>query len=136
MFLRNEQVPEVKEEIKKGAFLKLKGVTTIDRFDSELTIGSIAGIKKIADFTSTRMDTSPQKRVELHCHTKMSDMDGVTEAKALVKRAYEWGHKPLPLPITVWFRRSPRQTTALTPGEAVCQRILILRCFTAWKHIW
>ncbi|WP_418699637.1 exonuclease domain-containing protein, partial [Anaerotignum sp.] len=95
MFLRNEQVPELKEEIKKGAFLKLKGVTTIDRFDSELTIGSVAGIKKIADFTSTRMDTSPQKRVELHCHTKMSDMDGVTEAKALVKRAYEWGHKAI-----------------------------------------
>ena len=95
MFLRNEQVPEVKEEIKKGAFLKLKGVTTIDRFDSELTIGSIAGIKKIADFTSTRMDTSPQKRVELHCHTKMSDMDGVSDAKALIKRAYEWGHKAI-----------------------------------------
>ena len=95
MFLRNEQVPEVTAEVKKGAFLKLKGVTTIDRFDSELTIGSIAGIKKISNFTSTRMDTSPQKRVELHCHTKMSDMDGVTEAKALVKRAYEWGHKAI-----------------------------------------
>ena len=95
MFLRNEQVPEIREEIKKGAFLKLKGVTTIDRFDSELTIGSVAGIKKIADFTGTRMDTSPQKRVELHCHTKMSDMDGVTDAKALVKRAYEWGHKAI-----------------------------------------
>ena len=60
-----------------------------DSFDSELTIGSIAGIKKIANFTTARVDTSPQKRVELHCHTKMSDMDGVTEAKALVKRAYE-----------------------------------------------
>ncbi|MDO4274654.1 MAG: PolC-type DNA polymerase III [Eubacteriales bacterium] len=95
MFLRNEQVPEVKEHVKKGAFLKLRGVTTIDRFDSELTIGSVAGIKKIADFTSTRMDTSPQKRVELHCHTKMSDMDGVTDAKALVKRAYQWGHKAI-----------------------------------------
>ena len=95
MFLRNEQVPEVKEHIKKGAFLKLRGVTTIDRFDSELTIGSIAGIKKIASFASARMDTSPQKRVELHCHTKMSDMDGVTDAKALVKRAYEWGHKAI-----------------------------------------
>ena len=78
MFLRNEQVPEVTETVKKGAFLKFKGVTTIDRFDSELTVGSISGIKKIADFRSTRMDTSPQKRVELHCHTKMSDMDGVT----------------------------------------------------------
>ena len=38
------------------------------------------------------MDTSPQKRVELHCHTKMSDMDGVSEAKDLVKRAHDWGH--------------------------------------------
>ena len=80
---------------KAGTFLKFKGVTTIDRFDSELTIGSISGIKKIADFRSTRMDTSPQKRVELHCHTKMSDMDGVTTAKDLVKRAYEWGHKAI-----------------------------------------
>ena len=81
MFLRNEQVPEVTETVKKGAFLKFKGVTTIDRFDSELTIGSIVGIKKIADFRSMRMDTSPQKRVELHCHTKMSDMDGVTDCE-------------------------------------------------------
>ncbi len=95
MFLRNEQLPEVKDHIKKGAFLKIRGVTTIDRFDSELTIGSIAGIKKIANFQTKRMDTSPQKRVELHCHTKMSDMDGVTDAKALVKRAYEWGHKAI-----------------------------------------
>ena len=71
--------------------MKFKGVTTIDRFDSELTIGSISGIKKIADFRSTRMDTSPQKRVELHCHTKMSDMDGVTTAKDLVKRGLRMG---------------------------------------------
>ena len=92
MFLRNEQVPEVTEHVKKGAFLKFRGVTTVDRFDSELTIASIAGIKKIANFTTSRIDTSPQKRVELHCHTKMSDMDGVTDAKSLVKRAYEWGH--------------------------------------------
>ena len=92
MFLRNEQVPEVTEHVKKGAFLKFRGVTTVDRFDSELTIASIAGIKKIANFTTARVDTSPQKRVELHCHTKMSDMDGVTDAKSLVKRAYEWGH--------------------------------------------
>ncbi|MBS6196724.1 MAG: PolC-type DNA polymerase III [Clostridiales bacterium] len=92
MFLHNEQVPEISGGIKKGAFLKLKGVTTIDKFDHEITIGSLQGVKKIADFTTSRMDNSPEKRVELHCHTKMSDMDGVTDAAVLVKRAYQWGH--------------------------------------------
>lgn len=46
MFLHNEQVPEISGAIKKGAFLKLKGVTTIDKFDHEITIGSLAGIRK------------------------------------------------------------------------------------------
>lgn len=92
IFLHNEQVPEISGAIKKGVFLKLKGVTTIDKFDHEITIGSLAGIKKISDFTTSRMDNSPEKRVELHCHTKMSDMDGVTDASVLVKRAYKWGH--------------------------------------------
>ena len=41
------------------------------------------------------MDTSPEKRVELHCHTKMSDMDGVSDASAILKRAIEWGHPAL-----------------------------------------
>ena len=95
MFLENAQMPKIKESVKKGAFLKIKGVTTIDRFDGELTIGSVRGIRKIGDFTSKRMDTSPEKRVELHCHTKMSDMDGVTDAQDLVKRAYEWGHRAI-----------------------------------------
>ena len=95
IFTRNDQLLELLEGVKKGAFLKIKGVTTIDKFDSELTIGSIVGIKKIPDFTSVRMDTSPEKRVELHCHTKMSDMDGVSDAKQIIKQAYEWGHKAI-----------------------------------------
>ena len=95
IFTKNENLPELMGDLKKGAFLKIKGVTTIDKFDSELTIGSIVGIKKIPDFTTIRMDNSPLKRVELHCHTKMSDMDGVTDVGDLVKRAYKWGHKAL-----------------------------------------
>lgn len=92
IFAGNEQVPEITEGINKGAFVKLKGMAVIDKFDNELTIGSITGVKKIPDFTSSRTDNSARKRVELHCHTKMSDMDGVSEAKDIVKRAYKWGH--------------------------------------------
>ncbi len=92
LFAHNDQVEEIKGGIKPGAFLKLKGVTTIDKFDNELTIGSLAGVKRIPDFTTSRSDNSGRKRVELHCHTKMSDMDGVSEAKDIVKRAYQWGH--------------------------------------------
>ena len=96
MFCKNEYLNEIKDGgVAKGAFLKIKGVTTIDRFDSELTIGSVIGIKKIPSFVSTRMDTSPMKRVELHCHTKMSDMDGVSDVKDIIKRAMKWGHKAI-----------------------------------------
>ncbi len=95
MFVKNEQLPQILGEVKKGAFLKIKGVTAIDRFDSELTIGSVHGIKKAMDFRVVRKDTYPEKRVELHCHTKMSDMDGVSDAKAIVKRAHDWGHKAI-----------------------------------------
>lgn len=95
MFTKNTQLPDILEDVKKGVFLKIKGVTTIDKFDGELTIGSVTGIKKTADFTSSRMDTSPEKRVELHCHTKMSDMDGVSETQSIVKRAHDWGHKAI-----------------------------------------
>ncbi len=95
MFLRNDQLSEILSSIKPGAFLKIKGVTKLDTYDNELTIASVFGIKKIPDFTSKRMDTSPEKRVELHCHTKMSDMDGVSEVKDIVKRAHSWGHKAI-----------------------------------------
>ena len=85
-------IPELLGSLKKGGFVKIKGVTTIDKFDGELTIGSVTGIKKIGDFTVKREDLNPLKRVELHCHTKMSDMDGVSEVKDIVKRAHDWGH--------------------------------------------
>ena len=95
LFAKNEDVPELEKNIGPGAFIKVKGIAIIDKYDNELTIGSIVGIKKIPDFTTTRMDVSPEKRVELHCHTKMSDMDGVSDVKDIIKRAKKWGHKAI-----------------------------------------
>ena len=91
MFIKPEMLDEVRKFLIMGAFLKLKGITNIDKFDGELSIGSVNGIRRAADFTSRRQDSSEVKRVELHCHTKMSDMDGVSDVKDIIKRAKEWG---------------------------------------------
>ncbi len=95
LFLQPEQVDELTKSISAGAFLKVKGVTTIDKFSGELTIGSVAGIMKIPDFRKKRLDLALEKRVELHCHTKMSEFDGVSDAAAIVKQASDWGHQAL-----------------------------------------
>ena len=92
LFVANEHVEELSASLKPGGCVKVKGIAMTDKFDHELTVGSIAGIKKIPDFTTSRTDTFVKKRVELHCHTKMSHMDGVSEAKDIVERAYKWGH--------------------------------------------
>ena len=91
IFAKEEAADDLKAATAPGQFVRLKGVATIDRFDGELTLGSVVGIKKCEDFTGKRMDNSPVKRVELHCHTKMSDMDGVSEVKDIIKRAKKWG---------------------------------------------
>ncbi len=91
VFASEDSLADLNHAVQKGAFIRLRGMTTIDRFDGELTIGSIRGIKKAEDFTSRRMDNSPVKRVELHCHTKMSDMDGVSDVKSIISRAKSWG---------------------------------------------
>ena len=117
IFTRNEDRDELLEGLKPKAFLKIKGVTTIDKFDSELTIGSIVGIKKISDFTTARMDTSPEKRVELHCHTKMSDMDGVSECKDIVKRAMKWGHKAIAITDHGDVQAFPDANHAINPDD-------------------
>ncbi len=91
IFVKTEQVGEIKGALQKGNFLKIRGVAMMDKFDHELGISSVSGIRKIPDFTVRRMDNSMRKRVELHCHTKMSEMDGVSEVKDIVKRAYQWG---------------------------------------------
>lgn len=95
LFLKNEQTNEVTEKLTKGAFIRLKGMALMDRYDHEVGISSIVGIKRIADFTSVRMDNSSEKRVELHAHTLMSDMDAVVDVKTMIKRAKAWGHKAI-----------------------------------------
>ena len=95
MFVRKDQMDELKGNLKEGSFVKVKGIAMMDGFDKEIAITSVNGVKKASDFRVKRADNSLKKRVELHCHTKMSDMDGVSEVKDLIKKAYSWGHPAL-----------------------------------------
>lgn len=95
LFVKNENLPEMLEIIKQGTFIRLKGMALLDTYDKEVSIASVSGIMKGSDFRVKRTDTSVEKRVELHCHTKMSDMDGVSEAKDILAQAISWGHKAL-----------------------------------------
>ena len=93
MFVPTEDVPELFDGLKKDSFYKIKGVVSFDTYDNEHVISSVKGIKKSKDLRIPRMDLAEHKRVELHCHTKMSDMDAVADAKAIIQRAAKWGHK-------------------------------------------
>ena len=90
-----ENLDEVKGDIVDGTFVKIKGVIAMDSWSKEIAVSSVRGIKKIPDFTTKRVDNAEKKRVELHCHTKMSDMDGVSDVKDIVKCAMRWGHKAI-----------------------------------------
>lgn len=78
--------------LKIGMVVLVKGSITYDKYDRDIVLypRSIALTDKVKV-----MDTSPKKRVELHLHTSMSAMDGVSDAKDLINRAGEWGHRAI-----------------------------------------
>ncbi len=90
-----DQGRELEKVLKTGGFYKIQGKLDEDMYSKELTVGRINSIQKIRDFRVTRQDTAVEKRVELHCHTKMSEFDGVSEITTIISRAKEWGHKAL-----------------------------------------
>lgn len=90
-FVSNEELPDALESLKEGAFIKALGSAKFDTFAKDMTI-MLRGVKLIGDFREKRMDNAPVKRVELHCHTKMSNMDAVSDCTAILKTAERWGH--------------------------------------------
>lgn len=94
LFLKpDEETEEIGKKLETGQFISLMGIARIDDFSKELVIGSVKGIRSISDFTKKRMDESKEKRVELHLHTTMSEMDGMLDPETMIKRVKSWGHK-------------------------------------------
>ena len=88
-FLRPQDTDAVLEEVKKGFYCKVRGEAVYDTYSREVVImgRDINRMKKIE-----KMDGAPKKRVELHLHTTMSTMDGMTAPGKLIQRAAKWGH--------------------------------------------
>lgn len=92
IFIKGDKGELLLEEVKTGVHLKIKGLIEYDMYSKDIVLKptDIVKMDKI-----DKMDLSEEKRVELHLHTTMSSMDGVTSASKLVKRAGEWGHKAI-----------------------------------------
>ncbi len=92
MFVEKKDFGNISERITEGVCLRIRGDAQYDKFSKELAIMAF-------DITETekeiRLDEAEEKRVELHLHSQMSSMDGVTAVKELVKRAAQWGHKAI-----------------------------------------
>ncbi|MGE5578665.1 MAG: PolC-type DNA polymerase III [Bacillota bacterium] len=92
--IRVSSAEEKLEELTPGTFILTRGRATIDRFDSEPVLVVSPQDISICN-PEFRKDSAARKRVELHLHTKMSQMDSVLEIRKAVKRAKEWGHKAI-----------------------------------------
>ncbi len=77
------------DKIEIGDYIKVKGAIRFDPFVKEAVL-YMDRCNKLD--SQERSDQSPQKRVELHAHTKMSSMDGLSEVKELINQAAAWGH--------------------------------------------
>ena len=95
IFAKPEENKQIVKRLKDAPGVRVSANVQFDPFAKELgaianVVVETAGMKKVS-----RKDESPVKRVELHMHTQMSQMDAMTSAKDLIKRAMKWGMKSI-----------------------------------------
>ena len=88
----SEKAQPILDKIKVGLYVQVQGTAGFSKFehDTIITPTTIIKMKK-----AVKKDNAAEKRVELHLHTNMSTMDGMTPATEYIKRASEWGHKAI-----------------------------------------
>lgn len=91
IFSDSDRLKRVTDNLKVGSLAKVSGTYEVDNYARKAIIK--ARSIELLPAPPMRDDTAEEKRVELHMHTKMSAMDGISSAKDIVKRAAKWGHK-------------------------------------------
>ena len=92
-FLEKKEADPILKEIKVGSVVRVTGRLMIDNYTNEMVLkpNAIAS----GSMPKRRDTAAGEKRVELHLHTAMSNMDAVTSTKAAIKQAAAWGHKAI-----------------------------------------
>ena len=91
-FMEQSAAKPVLDRVQVGMWLKIQGRMTVDRYEHENVLQPTNIVVAPA---RSRVDKAPEKRVELHLHTKMSAMDALTDTASAVKLAAKWGHKAI-----------------------------------------
>ena len=94
-FLPEKNAKKIVKRLKNAPAVKIAGKAQMDSFSNELTIMANTIITSEKLKREVREDKAEVKRVELHMHTKMSQMDAMTSATDLIKRAMKWGMKSI-----------------------------------------
>ena len=95
VFSEGDKSKELIGRLKGAKGVKLEGTAQFDPFAKELGVIANVIIESTGLKKQVRMDNAKEKRVELHMHTQMSQMDGMTSATDLLKRAAKWGMKSI-----------------------------------------
>ncbi len=91
LFLKeDEDLADMERKLCPGNAVKVKGDVQLDPYSKEVVLYPIS---IMASNIEERVDSAPMKRVELHAHTSMSALDGMSSATALIQKAKDWGHK-------------------------------------------
>ena len=92
-FLENRDAKPILDQVNKGDVVKVQGKLMIDNFTNEMVLRPNSIMPGVME---KRRDTAQgDKRVELHLHTLMSNMDALTNTKAAIKQAAAWGHRAI-----------------------------------------
>ena len=94
-FVVPEKLKDVMGRLKGAKGIKLEGTAQFDPFAKEIGVIANTVIETPGRKKDKRMDNASEKRVELHMHTQMSQMDGITACQDLIKRAMSWGMKSI-----------------------------------------
>ncbi len=95
IFATADKVDKIKKRLKNAAKVRVSGTAQFDPYAKQLGVLANTIVEMPEEKKATRTDNAKVKRVELHMHTQMSTMDGITPAKDLIKRAMKWGMKSI-----------------------------------------